>query len=59
MKCAGSGTPGSVQTGGDVPVISCGAGAVRLEQVQRAGKKPMSGAEFLRGASLSDGTVLD
>ncbi|MBN8179347.1 methionyl-tRNA formyltransferase [Roseibium aggregatum] len=55
----GSGTPGSVQTGGDVPVISCGAGAVRLEQVQRAGKKPMSGAEFLRGASLSDGTVLD
>ena len=55
----GSGTPGSVQTGGDVPVISCGASAVRLEQVQRAGKKPMSGAEFLRGASLSDGTVLD
>jgi methionyl-tRNA formyltransferase len=42
-----------------VPVISCGTGAVRLEQVQRAGKKPMSGAEFLRGASLSDGTVLD
>lgn len=55
----GSGTPGSVHTGGDVPVISCGTGAVRLEQVQRAGKKPMSGAEFLRGASLSDGTVLD
>ncbi len=55
----GSGTPGSAHTGGDVPVISCGTGAVRLEQVQRAGKKPMSGAEFLRGASLSDGTVLD
>ncbi len=55
----GSGMPGAFQTGGDVPVISCGAGAVRLEQVQRAGKKPMSGAEFLRGASLSDGTVLD
>jgi len=32
---------------------------VRLEQVQRAGKKPMSGEEFLRGVSLSDGTQLD
>ncbi|GAB2185913.1 methionyl-tRNA formyltransferase [Roseibium sp. LAB1] len=55
----GAGAPGSIQTGGDVPVVCCGSGAVRLEQVQRAGKKPMSGAEFLRGASLSDGTVLD
>ncbi|MGX1498633.1 methionyl-tRNA formyltransferase [Labrenzia sp. MBR-25] len=54
-----SGTPGSIQIGADVPVVCCGTGAVRLEQVQRAGKKPMSGAEFLRGASLSDGTVLD
>ncbi|MEE4011178.1 methionyl-tRNA formyltransferase [Roseibium sp. FZY0029] len=55
----GSGKPGSVQTGADVPVVCCGTGSVRLEQVQRAGKKPMSGAEFLRGASLSDATVLD
>ncbi|TYC67914.1 methionyl-tRNA formyltransferase [Stappia sp. BW2] len=55
----GAGAPGTIQTGADVPVVCCGTGAVRLEQVQRAGKKPMSGAEFLRGASLSDDMVLD
>jgi len=55
----GEGSPGTVLYTNDVPVIACGTGAVRLEQVQRAGKKPMSGADFLRGASLSDGAVLD
>jgi methionyl-tRNA formyltransferase len=55
----GAGAPGTIQTGADVPMVCCGTGAVRLEQVQRAGKKPMSGAEFLRGASLSDDMVLD
>jgi methionyl-tRNA formyltransferase len=40
-------------------VIACGTGAVRLDQMQRAGKKPMSGADFLRGASLSDGAKLN
>jgi methionyl-tRNA formyltransferase len=39
-------------------VIACGAGAVRLVQVQRAGRKPMGVAEFLRGAQLSTGTAL-
>lgn len=55
----GSGAPGTVIDMAEVPVISCGSGAVRLEQVQRAGKKPMSGADFLRGASLSEGARLD
>ncbi len=55
----GNGSPGTVLESKDAPVVACGSGAVRLEQVQRAGKKPMSGADFLRGASLSDGTVLD
>ena len=54
-RCAGNGACGNRRS----PVIACGTGAVRLVEVQRAGKKPMSGAEFLRGASLSDGTVLD
>jgi len=54
----GQGAPGSVLDTGNGPVIACASGAVRLDQVQRAGKKPMSGADFLRGASLSDGTVL-
>lgn len=52
------GPAGTVLDTSGVPVIACGSGAVRLEQVQRAGKKPMSGADFLRGASLLDGTVL-
>ncbi|WP_428686576.1 methionyl-tRNA formyltransferase [Roseibium sp.] len=56
---AGEGAAGTVLETGSSPVIACGSGAVRLDQVQRAGKKPMSGADFLRGASLSDGTVLD
>jgi methionyl-tRNA formyltransferase len=38
--------------------VTCGAGALRLLTVQRAGKTPMSGAEVLRGARLSPGAVL-
>ncbi len=38
--------------------IACGEGAVRLTQVQRAGKRPMSADEFLRGAKLPPGSVL-
>jgi len=55
----GKGDPGTVIGGGDAPAIACGSGAVRLIELQRAGRKPVSGAEFLRGASLPDGTVLD
>ncbi|MBN9668875.1 methionyl-tRNA formyltransferase [Roseibium aggregatum] len=55
----GEGAAGTVLAGAEVPVVACGSGAVRLDQVQRAGKKPMSGADFLRGASLSAGAVLD
>ena len=39
--------------------IACGKGAVRLTQVQRAGKRPMSAEDFLRGAALRAGSVLD
>jgi methionyl-tRNA formyltransferase len=35
--------------------IACGAGAVRLTQVQRAGKQPMSADEFLRGTPVQPG----
>jgi methionyl-tRNA formyltransferase len=54
----GDGAAGTVVAIDEGPVIACGTGAVRLEQVQRAGKKPMSGADFLRGAALSAGTSL-
>ncbi|MTI43904.1 methionyl-tRNA formyltransferase [Roseibium hamelinense] len=53
-----SGASGCVLSVDDDPVIACGRGAVRLLQVQRAGKKPMSGKEFLRGAPLKTGDQL-
>jgi methionyl-tRNA formyltransferase len=53
---AGSGPPGEVL---DAALsIACGEGAVRLIEVQRAGKKPMHVAEFLRGFPLPPGTRL-
>jgi methionyl-tRNA formyltransferase len=36
--------------------IACGGGTIRLTQVQRAGKQPMSTDEFLRGTPLKSGT---
>ncbi len=50
----GSGAPGELFEDG--LVVACGEGAIRLSKVQRAGKKPMDAAEFLRGAALPTGT---
>jgi methionyl-tRNA formyltransferase len=52
----GSGAPGMVLD--DALTIACGSGAVRLIELQRAGKKPMSAAEVLRGFPLPAGTQL-
>jgi methionyl-tRNA formyltransferase len=38
--------------------IACGSGAVRLLEVQRAGKKPAPAAEFLRGFKIAAGDRL-
>jgi methionyl-tRNA formyltransferase len=38
--------------------IACGEGAIRIEELQRAGKQPMKAADFLRGARLAPGTRL-
>jgi methionyl-tRNA formyltransferase len=38
--------------------VACTDGAVRLLELQRAGKSPMRAAELLRGFSLSPGTLL-
>lgn len=38
--------------------IACGAGAVRLLELQRAGKRPMPAAEFLRGCPVKSGLRL-
>jgi methionyl-tRNA formyltransferase len=39
----------------DTLVVACGTGAVRLLQLQRAGRKPMTADAFLRGAQLRVG----
>jgi methionyl-tRNA formyltransferase len=46
----GSGAPGSVLD--DHLSIACGEGALRIIELQRAGKAPMKAAEFLRGTPL-------
>ena len=47
----GKGAPGSVIDPAG-PVIACADGAIRLIEVQRAGRKPMTGAELMRGFDL-------
>ena len=42
----------------DPLVVACGDGAVRITEVQRAGKKPAEAGEFVRGARLGAGAVL-
>ena len=44
-RCSTTGSP-----------IACGDGAVRLIEVQRAGKQPMKAEEFLRGTPVAAGT---
>lgn len=39
-------------------VVSCGAGALELVQVQPEGKRPMAGADYLRGRRMKIGTSL-
>jgi methionyl-tRNA formyltransferase len=46
----GSGTPGEVLDDG--LTIACGNGAIRILELQRAGKAPMKAADFLRGTPL-------
>ena len=46
----GSGEPGEVLD--DQLTIACGDGAIRILELQRAGKAPMKSADFLRGTAL-------
>ena len=48
--------PGTVLD--DRLTVACGMGAVRLVELQRAGKRPMSAEELLRGFALPAGTKL-
>ncbi len=50
----GGGAPGTVLD--DRLTIACGDSAIRIVQLQRAGKAPMSAQEFLRGTAVGPGT---
>jgi methionyl-tRNA formyltransferase len=53
LRCAmadGSGTPGEVLD--DHLAVACKQGAIRILELQRAGKQPMKAEEFLRGSPL-------
>jgi methionyl-tRNA formyltransferase len=51
-----SGEPGEVLD--DVLTIACGTGAVQLLELQRAGGKVVTAADFLRGAAIAKGQRL-
>ena len=52
----GSGEPGRIL---DAHLsVACGSGAIRILQLQRAGRQPMQADEFLRGTPLPSGTRL-
>jgi methionyl-tRNA formyltransferase len=52
----GSGAPGTAVD--DTLTIACGDGAVRILELQRAGRQPMKAQEFLRGTPIAAGTQL-
>lgn len=52
----GEGPAGTVL--GDDLIIACASGAVRLTRLQKAGGKPLSAVEFLRGTPIFAGTRL-
>jgi methionyl-tRNA formyltransferase len=53
----GSGLPGTVLD--DALTVACGEGAVRIMELQRAGKQAMCTEDFLRGTLLRAGARLD
>ena len=53
---SGSGAPGELLDA--AMTVACDEGALRLLDVQKAGKAPVDGAAFLRGARLATGSVL-
>jgi methionyl-tRNA formyltransferase len=55
-KGAGAGQPGQVLDG--ELTIACGEGAVRLVELQRAGRQPTSAEAFLRGTPIARGALL-
>ena len=47
--------PGVIEERGNQLIVGCGEGALAIDELQRAGGKRMSAAEFLRGRPLVPG----
>jgi methionyl-tRNA formyltransferase len=56
IPCEGAGEPG--RTLDDQLTVACGAGALKLLRLQRAGRAPMSANELLRGFPIPKGERL-
>jgi methionyl-tRNA formyltransferase len=54
---SGAGEPGRVLD--DALTVACGDGAIRLLELQRAGRQPMRADEFLRGTPIPRDTILN
>jgi methionyl-tRNA formyltransferase len=52
-RAQGGGAPGTLLD--DNLAVACGDGAIRIVELQRAGKQPMKADEFLRGTPLERG----
>lgn len=55
-KGEGGGAPGTLLDG--ALTVACDSGAVRILELQRAGRQPMKADEFLRGTPLARGARL-
>ena len=53
-----SGAPGTVLEAGERFLVATDEGALALDRLHPAGKRPMDGSEFLRGARLEAGDAL-
>jgi methionyl-tRNA formyltransferase len=57
-EIAARGEPGAVLEASERFVVACGENALELVQLTPAGKRPMSGADYLRGARVGAGERL-
>lgn len=57
---ADAGEPGTIlsRSEDEALIVACGDGSLALLELQRAGRRPMAAADFLRGFALAEGTRL-
>lgn len=53
-----SGNPGEILVAGHDLVVACGSGAVKISEVQPAGRRRMAAADWTRGRAVAIGDVL-